>query len=46
MKHANEEIPYLKDYIYDSSNIGGFEGKELELVLEENEEELVLEENE
>ena len=38
MKHASQEIPYLKDYIYDSSNIGGYEGKEAELVLEENEE--------
>lgn len=36
MKHASQEIPYLKDYIYDPSNIGGYEGKELELVLEEN----------
>lgn len=50
MRHARQEIPYLKDYTYDSSNIGGYEGKEEELVLEENEEnyeeELVLEENE
>lgn len=49
MKHARQEIPYLQDYTYDASNIGGFEGKEEELVLEENEEEyeeeLVLEED-
>lgn len=38
MQHARQEIPYLKDYTYDSSSIGGYEGKEEELVLEENEE--------